>query len=113
MKNRIRPATNATGSTHVLLVVEGYYSRPGSGGELAAPAAPARLFDSRVSGGPLAAQTSRTIPVAGHAGVPTNATSVLVLLTSVGSSSRNYVVAWPERNPGDPVLTDVFEGLTG
>lgn len=27
--------------------------------------------------------------------------------------SEDYVVAWPERSPGDPVLADVFEGLPG
>lgn len=25
--------------------------------------------------------------------------------------SEHFVLAWPERRPGDPVLTDVFEGL--
>ncbi|MGH2580476.1 MAG: hypothetical protein ACRDHK_04895, partial [Actinomycetota bacterium] len=24
-----------------------------------------------------------------------------------------FVMAWPERVPGDPVLSDVFEGLPG
>lgn len=54
-----------------------------------------RLLDTRVSGGAFASKSTRALQVAGIAGVPRNAASVLLNLTAVTPSARGYVQAYP------------------
>ena len=87
--------TNANGSTHVVVDVEGYYTPAEQSGGDALTATPStKLFDSRWSHRPVAAGAVQTVPVVGRAGVPSGATAVVVQLTAVRPSSRDYVRAW-------------------
>jgi hypothetical protein len=59
---------------------------------------PTRLVDTRshLGGATLTAGQTRTIPVAGHAGVPaTGVQSVMVNLTAVDPSNASYFIAYP------------------
>lgn len=71
---------------------------------------PCRLFDTRTGGGTCAAAVPVTrgkvgpggtlqVKVAGVAGVPADATAVVLNLTAVGASSATYVTAWPDGQP--------------
>jgi hypothetical protein len=57
---------------------------------------PARLLDTRLSGGPVAAGASVLLPVAGHGGVPASGASAVVLNVTVTAPTRpGYVTVWP------------------
>ena len=55
---------------------------------------PLRLVDTR-SGGPLGANRVLTVPVAGHAGVPADATGAIVNVTVVGACAPGYLTVYP------------------
>lgn len=57
--------------------------------------APARVYDSRLTGGKLAAGATRTVVVAGTGGVPADATAVVANVTVTGPSASGYVTVWP------------------
>lgn len=85
---------NNLGSVHVAVDVSGYYVASG-GSHFAALATPARLLDTRLSGGPLSSGGSRTVQVGGVAGIPSDATAAVVNVTSVGAQGLGYLVAVP------------------
>jgi hypothetical protein len=85
---------NNSGSVHLAVDVSGYYVS--TGGDRYEPlASPARLLDTRTSGGRMSTGSSRTVQVGGVAGVPIGATAAVVNVTSVGASAAGYVVAVP------------------
>jgi SpoIID/LytB domain protein len=86
--------TNATGSTHVLVDVEGYYTSPSSSGDVLTASPGTKLFDSRTAKSPVPAGATRTVQVVGRSGVPAGATAAVVQLTAVRPSTRDYVRAW-------------------
>ena len=87
--------TNAKGSTHVLVDVEGYYTPADqTGGDTLTPTPSTKVFDSRATHHPVAAGAVQMVPVAGRAGVPTGATAVVVQVTAVRPSTRDYVRVW-------------------
>jgi SpoIID/LytB domain protein len=86
--------TNATGSTHVLVDVEGYYTPATGSGDVLTAADGSKLFDSRTTKAPVPAGAVRTVQVVGRAGVPTGATAAVVQVTAIRPSQRNYVRAW-------------------
>jgi hypothetical protein len=98
---RIRIA-NYLGPTHVIGDIAGWFGTGGAhtGGSGFAGVVPERLMDSRNGiGGPaaqFAAGESRSIQVAGVAGVPRNAQSVVVNVTMVGSSGPGFATAYPD-----------------
>lgn len=57
---------------------------------------PARLYDSRTHDGPLGDHSSRTITVAGNAGVPANATGVLLNVTVADTTQASYLSVVPD-----------------
>ena len=73
--------------------------RPPGAGSTFHPATPTRLLDSRTStggwGSKLVAGSPRPLTVAGVAGVPPNATAVVVNLTATDVSAMTYLTAWP------------------
>ena len=79
------------GAARVLVDVVGVY---GAGGAEYTPLAATRLLDTR-SGPALAAGVPRTARVAGVAGVPADATAVLLMATTVNPDSDLAVTAWP------------------
>lgn len=93
---------NSWGPTHVIADVAGWFGTGGAhvGGAGFAGIVPSRVLDSRLGiGGPaarFAAGESRSVQVAGIAGVPANAKSVVVNITAVGPSGGGYVTAFPD-----------------
>ncbi|KQR16698.1 hypothetical protein ASF78_04900 [Cellulomonas sp. Leaf334] len=86
---------NDTGSIHVAVDVSGYYVASGGTG-FQTLATPARLLDTRLSGPRLQSGGTRTVPVAGVAGVPSDAQAVVVNITSVAASAAGYLAAVPK-----------------
>lgn len=93
---------NSFGPTNVVADVAGWF---GTGGAHTDGAGfrgidPIRVLDTRNGiGGPrqrVAAGQSRVIPVRGVGGIPKNAESVVVNVTSVGASGSGYATAFPD-----------------
>ncbi|MGR4881555.1 PKD domain-containing protein [Streptomyces sp. LARHCF249] len=78
------------------LVVDfvGYY-QPNIGQRFS-PVTPTRLADTRTSGGAVAGGQTRTVKVAGVAGIPADATAVALNLTSTGTTADTHVIAYPD-----------------
>ena len=92
---------NYLGPTHVIADVAGWFGTGGAhtDGTGFTGVVPSRVLDSRLGigtpGRQFAAGETRNIRVAGVAGIPTNAESVVVNVTMVGSPGSGYVTAYP------------------
>jgi hypothetical protein len=60
-------------------------------------ASPQQRVDTRSSGGPLAAGSSRCFAVAGQGGIPTNAAAVVFNVTAVGYTANGHPCRAPRR----------------
>jgi hypothetical protein len=99
---------NATGSVHVIVDVTGYYATTGDAyGQLATPE---RVLDTRTDGA-IAAGHTRTLQIAGHDGVPADATGVLVNVVSVDARGAGYVSVVPTG--ADPTRTSTVNHQVG
>jgi len=104
------------GTAHVVLDVVGWYGNEAdTGGERYRPLTPARVLDTRTpgSGGPVTSAADRTLPVAGHGGIPASGASAVVMtLTAVNSTASAYVQVYPTGSkPSRPTSnTDVVPG---
>ena len=98
---------SSSGSVNLLADITGYFA-PGTASEFTA-VGPCRVFDTRFGTGscsgahvvaktPLGAQKVLTVQVTGVAGVPADATAVVLNLTAVGATLPTYVTAWPRRS---------------
>ena len=88
----------ASGGTDLVADLAGYYvpTTATSAGRYQ-PVAPARVLDTRVSGGPLAAGETRALTVAGQAGVPAaGAGAVMLNVTVAGAAGPGFVTVWPD-----------------
>jgi hypothetical protein len=70
------------------------------------PLAPTRLFDTRTSSpGILCGGETRVVQVAGHAGVPANATAVALNVTGTQSGGAGFITVWntglPRQSPSN------------
>jgi len=95
---------NASGSTHLLVDVTGYFVDAATGSGFAAAATPTRLLDTRTDGGAVAGGTRRTVQVAGRAGVPADATAVVLNVTST-AGGQGYVSVVPRGAAAGVVST--------
>lgn len=95
---------NATGTTQVVIDVEGWYSFSGqaTNGSLLNPLYPKRIVDTRpnsglpYSGDTLGPGQSLTVQVAGVGGVPpSGATAVVMNLTETDATASSYLTAYP------------------
>ena len=83
-----------TARVHVLADLIGYYDTT-TGGSGYTPLAPARVLDTRASGGALAPGASRTLAVAGNGGVPaSSATGVAVNVTVTQGQKQGYLLLY-------------------
>ena len=117
---------NATGSTDLLVDVVGYVGVAATTFHSLSPKrfldtrATQATFDGKTQGeGPLRMSETRTVQVAGRAGIPVSATSVVVNLTSVNPTERTFVSAgsstdegWSQTtvstlNPWVPIVTNL------
>ena len=96
---------NYLGPTDVIADVAGWFGTGGAytDGAGFAGVVPERLLDTRVGiGGPaaqFAAGETRSLQVAGVAGIPSGAQSVVVNITMLGSSRPGYLTAYPTGEP--------------
>ncbi|MFE3555438.1 PKD domain-containing protein [Streptomyces sp. NPDC059193] len=83
-----------SGQAHMIVDLVGYY-RPNAG-EKFSPVTPARLSDTRTSGGALGSGATRTVKVAGVGGIPADAKAVALNLTGTGATTDTHVIAYPD-----------------
>jgi uncharacterized protein (DUF1501 family) len=85
---------NATGSSHVIGDVVGYFVE--SGGNHLVPLTPQRIADTR-SGTPgaLLGGKSFDLQVGGIAGVPSTAQAVVMNVTAIDPTAGGYITVWP------------------
>ncbi|MGP3687177.1 PKD domain-containing protein [Streptomyces sp. IBSNAI002] len=83
-----------SGQAHVIVDFVGYYQP--NAGERFSPVTPARLSDTRTSGGALGSGATRTVKVAGVGGIPADAKAVALNLTGTGATSDTHVIAYPD-----------------
>ncbi|WP_329496585.1 hypothetical protein [Kitasatospora herbaricolor] len=88
---------NHVGSVHVIVDLVGYYGPTGHG--LYSAIAPARLLDSRTSGGRRPPYSSTTVPVAGAAGIPAEATAATLNVTATEPDTAGHLVVHPAGTP--------------
>ncbi|MHB8449630.1 MAG: hypothetical protein ACYDAQ_04145, partial [Mycobacteriales bacterium] len=87
-------------AVNVVIDVQGYASAG------IATATPTRILDTRAGSGigsitgPVAPGSVETVPVAGAAGVPANATAALVNVTAVGPAGNGNLRVFPDTSPG-------------
>lgn len=87
---------NYRGPVHVVVDLFGYFANdPLDGGGGFVSMQPARLLDTRLSGGALAAKTVRSLDVAGMAGVPATATAVALSVVAVQPTTGGYLQVYP------------------
>ena len=96
---------NSAGTTQVFVDVQGYYTAASAAGDVLTASA-YKLFDSRHHAMP-GAHSTTTIPVAGRAGVPANATAVVVQLMAARPARRDYVRAWG-TGAARPAVYDLY-----
>jgi len=77
---------NAAGNTHLIADITGYFTTTGQ----YTPLAPARVLDTRGSGGALGAHQMRRVDFGG-AGVPDTADAVIVSLTAVTPEAAGFL----------------------
>ncbi|MFD7260011.1 PKD domain-containing protein [Streptomyces sp. NPDC059874] len=82
------------GQADLIVDFVGYY-QPNIGQKFS-PIVPNRVVDTRNAGGAVAGGTTRTVKVAGVAGIPADAKAVAVNLTSTDATSNSFVVAYPD-----------------
>ena len=96
---------NKAGSVDLIADISGYFSP--TGGSLYTTTGPCRVFDTRtgaggcpnaptMTAGKLAAGGVLKVKITGVAGVPDNATAVVVNVTAVGATAATYVSAYPD-----------------
>lgn len=113
-------ALDSTGTSEVVLDITGAFVPSGAAGANALTAADRRLYDSRLTGGPLSAGESRTIDIdgAGSAVTPQAAAINLTVTGTTGSgvftaaavpSSETSTINWSGRNQtiANAVITNV------
>jgi len=105
-----------TGTAHVVLDVLGWYGdSTDPGGARYQPLTPRRILGTRAAGGggPVTPTADRSLPVAGHGGVPSSGASAVVMtLTAFHPSMAAYIQTYPTGNrPAQPTSnTNVMPG---
>ncbi len=91
---------NAFGQVDVIMDVAGYYDSTVGDGFTSLP--PARILDSRPGVGntggyvsPWGPNTTRTVAVGGHGGVPTDADAVVLNVTVADTTAPSFLTLWP------------------
>jgi len=94
------------GTADVVLDVVGWYGDASDpGGDRYQPLTPHRILDTGAGGGgPVTPTADRTLPVAGHGGVPSSGASAVVLtLTALNPTRAAYLQVYPTGNrPAQP-----------
>ena len=100
---------NSAGDTDVVADVVGYYSMRGSGTGAFTPLTPARIMDTRETGGPAAAGHEVKVRVAGVGGVPASGVSAVALNVTVDqATAAGFLTTWPSGEPRPTASTHNF-----
>ncbi|MBC3843199.1 hypothetical protein GXW82_32335 [Streptacidiphilus sp. 4-A2] len=106
---------NHAGSVNVTADITGYYSNAASGAAFNV-VAPTHLLDTRNAAGafkPLGSGGTIVLPVTRIAGIPANATAVVLNLTVVGPTGNSYIAAYPDpADRADSTGLDFAPGQT-
>jgi hypothetical protein len=106
---------NHVGTVDVIADVEAFYTQPGLNGGLSTgtsftPTVPTRLLDTRDGTGghtgAIGAAGVVALQVTGVAGIPADATSVVLNVTSVAPTLSTFVTVYPDGTPR-PVTSNV------
>ena len=138
LPNRVIVPVSATGeisltanqATDLVVDVSGWFtSAGGTGSQYTAQATPVRICDTRAdnpsgltgaeaqcngtddAGEPLGAGHTLTINVAGIAGVPSDATAVVLNITAVGATQQTHLTVYPSGTP--PIISDLNPNASG
>ncbi|BDC48492.1 hypothetical protein F183_A08080 [Bryobacterales bacterium F-183] len=101
----------ATGTTHVLLDINGYFAPRKEQGLGFRPVLPScRILDSRNPNGPrggpaLQAGVARTIAIAGNCSIPASAKAYALNITAIPRTTLGYLTVWPTGQPQPVVST--------
>ena len=91
---------NGTGSTDVIVDLEGYYTASPQSTGLYNPVDPFRVLGNPASGVTVAAGASTPVIVAGVGGVPIGVSAVVANVTVAGSAGPGYVTVYPAPTSG-------------
>jgi hypothetical protein len=92
---------NHTGSTDVVVDVEGYYTTSPQATGLYNPVNPSRIFGTLQVGGAIGAGTSQAVTVTGGTtGVPVDASAVVANVTAAGSTGPSFLTVYPAPATG-------------
>ncbi|AUG79490.1 hypothetical protein CFP65_4768 [Kitasatospora sp. MMS16-BH015] len=86
---------NHNGSVHLIADIQAYYAAPTSGVDPLRTVAPTRLLDTRTTRTTLGPGGTTRLKVRGVAGVPNDATGVLVNLTATNTTAAGFLAAYP------------------
>jgi hypothetical protein len=89
---------SSAGSANVVLDVTGYMTAA-SALQLPLLPQPQRLVDTRTTGGPITTGQSRCFAVAGQAGIPADATGVLLNIAGVSYNTLGWLTVYPGLQP--------------
>lgn len=103
---------NSAGSTDVVIDVSGYYTAAGGSGTQFTPlSTPARICDTRTGSGDqcgghtMAGNSTLAVQVTGLAGIPSDATAVVINVTATNTTASGYLTVFPSGSP--PVASNV------
>jgi hypothetical protein len=101
---------NHVGSTHVIADLFGYYTT--AGGQTYHQVTPTRALDTRIGTGapfgPLDANASMTLTVAGVAGIPANVSAVIMNMTAVSpTANSSYLTVYPSNALDVPTASNL------
>lgn len=104
---------NQLGSVHIVADVVGYYDDGTASGDSFTGVTPTRVLDSRTTTGgwntPLGQGDTRTLAVTGVAGVPSDATGVVMNVTVTSGTKASYLRVWPAGAP-QPITANLLFG---
>jgi uncharacterized protein YvpB len=101
--NGMVSALNSSGQANVVADVEGWYGPTGgaTNAGLFNALPPARLLDTRSTGGPLGQAQSRTLQVTGRSGVPSSGVAAVTLnVTATDPTTSSYLTVFPTGAAG-------------
>jgi hypothetical protein len=99
---------NAVGSTDLIADVAGYYGDgTGAVGSTFVPLAPARLLNTKSTGGPISRSAPRLLTVAGGTSpVPSGATAAVLNVTVTGGTAPSFLTVYP-ADEDRPVVSNL------
>ncbi|HEY4024497.1 MAG TPA: DUF1906 domain-containing protein [Pseudonocardiaceae bacterium] len=96
---------NLSGSVDVIADLFGYFTS-GSGSSFT-PTGPTRLLDTRNGPGPLGANQSTSLQIAGNGGIPGNVTAVVLNVTVTNPTASSFLTVYPDGLSGPPTASNL------